>query len=138
MNPSKPRLKILGGRERQENPYLKRMCYMLWSEILIPIYRRLPLQPEELKKLSIVYYRANFYISFIYTECSYYHQITHHVSCLHSDLLTKVWQTCTLPVPCCSYSKEATFHVKGCLMHCKNFPKRYAWLSVTFLGFISF
>ena len=22
--------------------------------------------------------------------------------------------------------------------HCKNFPKRYAWLSVTFLGFISF
>ena len=27
----------------------------------------------------------------------------------------------------------------GCLsVHCKNFPKRYAWLSVTFLGFISF
>ena len=23
-------------------------------------------------------------------------------------------------------------------IHCKNFPKRYAWLSVTFLGFISF
>ena len=22
--------------------------------------------------------------------------------------------------------------------HCKNFPKRYAWLSVTFLGFIRF
>ena len=23
-------------------------------------------------------------------------------------------------------------------IHCKNFPKSYAWLSVTFLGFISF
>ena len=23
-------------------------------------------------------------------------------------------------------------------VHCKNFMKRYAWLSVTFLGFISF
>ena len=23
-------------------------------------------------------------------------------------------------------------------IHCKNFPKCYAWLSVTFLGFISF
>ena len=26
----------------------------------------------------------------------------------------------------------------GWSLHCKNFPKRYAWLSVTFLSFISF
>ena len=27
---------------------------------------------------------------------------------------------------------------KTVYLHCKNFPKRYAWLSVTFLDFISF
>ncbi|GFX98880.1 DUF4817 domain-containing protein [Trichonephila clavipes] len=37
----------------------------------------------------------------------------HDVSRLHSGFLTKLRQTCTLPVPCCSVMKQP-FHVKVC------------------------
>ncbi|GFV91424.1 hypothetical protein TNCV_899411 [Trichonephila clavipes] len=40
--------------------------------------------------------------------------IPHDVSRLHSGFLTKLRQTCTLPVPCCSVMKQP-FHVKEVL-----------------------
>ncbi|GFV27285.1 uncharacterized protein TNCV_105981 [Trichonephila clavipes] len=49
---------------------------------------------------------------FMYRECIHYSQmIPHDVSRLHSGFLTKLRQTCTLPVPCCSVMKQP-FHVK--------------------------
>ncbi|GFW37091.1 hypothetical protein TNCV_5019891 [Trichonephila clavipes] len=79
-----------------------------WS---VTVYGLLPLQPEDLEQLSIVCCRAKSYIHFKYREYSYYFQmITHDESRLQSGLLTKVRQTCTLSVPCCSVMKQP-FHV---------------------------
>ncbi|GFV88974.1 DUF4817 domain-containing protein [Trichonephila clavipes] len=71
------------------------------------------LQPEDLQQLSIVYCRVQPCILFMYRECSHYSQmIPHDVSRLHSGFLTKLRQTCTLSVPCCSVMKQP-FHVKA-------------------------
>ncbi|GFV66719.1 hypothetical protein TNCV_3319491 [Trichonephila clavipes] len=92
---------------------LKRMCNMLWTEIALPAYGHLPLQPKDLQQLPIVYCKAKHYFRFIYRERSNYSQmIIDDVSRLRSGLTTKVQQTCTLPVPCC-YVKKQSFQLRG-------------------------
>ena len=63
---------ILSNREQHEHSYLSRMCYILWTEIPVPAYEHMPLQPEDLKQLSIVYGMSNPCIRFKYKGCSYY------------------------------------------------------------------
>ncbi|GFS90911.1 hypothetical protein TNCV_3027601 [Trichonephila clavipes] len=114
MDFSEPRLKVQGAHEQHERPYSKRVCCLLWTEIRVTVRALFPLQPEDLKQLSIVYFRAKLYIRFMYRECSYYSQMSiHDVSRLQKGLLSKVRQTCTLPVPFSSVMKQS-FHVKGC------------------------
>ncbi|GFU79413.1 hypothetical protein TNCV_871841 [Trichonephila clavipes] len=114
------RLKVLSGRDQHKYPYLKRVCCMLWTKFPVPVYWCLPLQSEDLEQLFIVYCRVKPYIRFMYRECSYYSQmIIHNVSRLHSSLLTKVQQTCTLPVTCCFVMKQS-FHVKGSSIRTKR------------------
>ena len=92
------------------------MCCILWKEILVPVYRSLPLQPVDLKQLFIVYCKAKPYIHFMDRECNYYSQmIIHHLSCLHSGLLIKeadmhFGSSILLCV-------ERTFRVKECSIH---------------------
>ena len=118
MDPSEPRLKVLGGRIQHEHPYSKKVCCMLWIKISVRVDGGLHVQPESLKKLPIVYFRGKPYIRFMFKECKCYSQIIiHDLLLLHSDLLTKAGQTCTLQVPCCSVMKQP-FHVKGCCVQC--------------------
>ena len=85
LDSSEPRLKALIGRKLHEHPYSKRMCCMLWPEIHVPEFERLPLQPEDLEQLSIVYCRPKPYNHFMFKECNYYSQmISHDVPCLNS------------------------------------------------------
>ena len=80
MDPSEPQLKILGGREQHEQPYSKRVCFMLLTEILVPMCGHLPVQPEDLEQLPILHYKGKPYICFMYKEACYYSQmITHDV-----------------------------------------------------------
>ncbi|GFU12033.1 hypothetical protein TNCV_2095101 [Trichonephila clavipes] len=63
MDLSEPRLKVLGGLE---DPYLKKVCCMLWTKIPIPVHEELPLQPEHLEQLSLVYCKTKPYIHFMH------------------------------------------------------------------------
>ncbi|GFX61163.1 uncharacterized protein TNCV_4565581 [Trichonephila clavipes] len=68
-------------RKQHEHPHSKRLYCMLWREIPVSVYGRLPLQPKDLEQLSIVYCRVKPYFHFMYRECSYYNQmIIHDVS----------------------------------------------------------
>ena len=120
VDPSEPRLKVLGGRIQHEHPYSKKVCCMLWIKISVRVDGRLHVHPGSLKKLSIVHCRGKPYIRFVFKECKYYSQIIiHDLLLLHSALLTKVRQACTLQVSCCSAMKQP-FHVKGCCIQCAH------------------
>ena len=81
IDPAEPWLKVLSSCKQHEYPYSKRVCCMLWTKIIVPVYRCLPLQPEDPKQLSIVYCKMELCIGFMYRECSYCSQIIFMICC---------------------------------------------------------
>ncbi|GFV01798.1 uncharacterized protein TNCV_2550521 [Trichonephila clavipes] len=100
---------------------------MLWTKLGTSV-RAMLHQPEDLQQLSIVYCRVQplhpFHVQRVH---SLQPDDPHDVSRLHSGFLTKLRQTCTLPVPCCSvmkqpFSREGAFNTHNAHMWALNNP----------------